>query len=289
MRNVRIANTPVTHATTAATASAPPSAPSPPPPAPQAAAGNLSSAAPPIAGTDIRNENAAASDGLTPRQSAATTVAPDREMPGTIAAACCGDPGFAARYLDGRASVRLDTADRIRTFVGDIPFRPVFLAEIEGFVELTGIEPWAVGHCATRQAGFVARLRAGASPWLSTMDRVRCWIHRELSPDDRRAYLDGIAEAIGIAYQTTSGGAHTGGLNGERTMTNPPKLMTTTAAADYLGLSPRTLERYRVTGGGPRFRKIGRWVRYVPADLANWLDDCARVSTSDDGRAAKEL
>ena len=198
------------------------------------------------------------------------------------------DPGFAARYLDGRTSVRLDTADRIRTFVGDIPFRPVFLAEIEGFVELTGIGPWAVGHCATRQSGFVARLRAGASPWLTTIDRVRCWIQRQLPPGDRRSYLDGIAEATGFASQSASGGAAAYAQNGERRMTTPPKLMTTAAAADYLGLSPRTLERYRVTGGGPRFRKIGRWVRYVPADLANWLDDCARVSTSDDGRAAKE-
>ena len=29
-------------------------------------------------------------------------------------------------------------------------------------------------------------------------------------------------------------------------------------AADFLKLSPRTLEKQRVVGGGPRFRKFGR-------------------------------
>ena len=64
------------------------------------------------------------------------------------------------------------------------------------------------------------------------------------------------------------------------------ELLTTRQAAERLGLSPRTLERYRVTGEGPRFRKIGRWVRYTPEDLVQWLESCARTSTSDNGRAA---
>ena len=69
-------------------------------------------------------------------------------------------------------------------------------------------------------------------------------------------------------------------MDGQRT------LLTTREAAERLGLSPRTLERYRVTGEGPRFRKIGRWVRYTPEDLDRWLEECTRTSTSDDGRAA---
>ncbi len=68
-------------------------------------------------------------------------------------------------------------------------------------------------------------------------------------------------------------------------MKGRPKLLTTREAAERLGLSPRTLERYRVTGEGPRFRKIGRWVRYTPEDLEKWLEGCARTSTSDDGGA----
>ena len=57
------------------------------PPPPPTSPGTSSSAAPPTAGTDSRNENAAASRTPIPRHSAATTVAPEREIPGTIATA----------------------------------------------------------------------------------------------------------------------------------------------------------------------------------------------------------
>ncbi|WP_262924071.1 helix-turn-helix transcriptional regulator [Stutzerimonas nitrititolerans] len=43
-------------------------------------------------------------------------------------------------------------------------------------------------------------------------------------------------------------------------------------AADFLRLSPRTLEKQRVIGGGPRFRKFGRRVMYALADLQAWAD-----------------
>src|SRR5690606_41276416 len=37
-----------------------------------------------------------------------------------------------------------------------------------------------------------------------------------------------------------------------------PKYLTNDEAAGFLRLSPRTLEKQRVIGGGPRFRKFGR-------------------------------
>lgn len=43
-------------------------------------------------------------------------------------------------------------------------------------------------------------------------------------------------------------------------------------AAAFLRLSPRTLEKQRVIGGGPRFRKFGRRVMYAVADLETWAD-----------------
>ena len=70
-------------------------------------------------------------------------------------------------------------------------------------------------------------------------------------------------------------------------MKENPVLLTTAQAAAVLGLSPRTLERYRIVGGGPRFRKIGRWVRYLQSDLDEWLNGCARLTTSDDGSAIR--
>lgn len=57
--------------------------------------------------------------------------------------------------------------------------------------------------------------------------------------------------------------------------------LTTTQAADYVGLSSRTLEKMRVNGGGPTYRKHGRYVRYHVDDLAAWSTDHAHQSTSD--------
>lgn len=63
-----------------------------------------------------------------------------------------------------------------------------------------------------------------------------------------------------------------------------PTYLPTTDAAQYLGLSPRTLEKYRVTGGGPLFHKFGRRVLYSEEDLATWAESKRRRSTSDLGR-----
>ena len=57
--------------------------------------------------------------------------------------------------------------------------------------------------------------------------------------------------------------------------------LTTKQAAAHLELSPRTLERYRVRGGGPPFVSYCNRVRYVRSDLDTWAVDRRRVSTSD--------
>jgi len=60
----------------------------------------------------------------------------------------------------------------------------------------------------------------------------------------------------------------------------------TPAAAKYLGLAPRTLEKMRLTGGGPRYYKLGRAVVYDTDDLGRWVEARARRSTSDTDRVA---
>jgi hypothetical protein len=62
---------------------------------------------------------------------------------------------------------------------------------------------------------------------------------------------------------------------------NDPRYLTNAEAAAWLKLSPRTLEKQRVIGGGPRFRKFGRRVLYAVVDLEQW--SAARVceTTSD--------
>ena len=54
-------------------------------------------------------------------------------------------------------------------------------------------------------------------------------------------------------------------------------------AARFLGVSPRTAEKWRVTGEGPPFLKIGRRVLYDLGDLEDYLASCRRRSTSDPG------
>jgi hypothetical protein len=61
----------------------------------------------------------------------------------------------------------------------------------------------------------------------------------------------------------------------------------TRAAAHILGVSPRTLEGKRVSGGGPPFVKIGGAVRYRLASLEAYLQQQERASTSDPGRGAE--
>jgi excisionase family DNA binding protein len=61
----------------------------------------------------------------------------------------------------------------------------------------------------------------------------------------------------------------------------PPRYLTNDEAAAYLRLSPRTLEKQRVIGGGPRFRKFGRRVMYAATDLDAWADARSFEATSD--------
>ncbi|WP_286830219.1 MULTISPECIES: helix-turn-helix domain-containing protein [Kordiimonas] len=48
-------------------------------------------------------------------------------------------------------------------------------------------------------------------------------------------------------------------------------MLTTQDAAQYLGLAPATLNKWRVYRTGPGFLKLGRAVRYRRADLDDYL------------------
>ncbi len=60
----------------------------------------------------------------------------------------------------------------------------------------------------------------------------------------------------------------------------------TAAAAARLGVETTTLQNWRWSGDGPRYVKVGRLVRYRLSDLADWLDQQTRTSTSDPGSHA---
>ena len=62
----------------------------------------------------------------------------------------------------------------------------------------------------------------------------------------------------------------------------------TAEAARLLGLSPRTLERWRATGAGPSYRKLGRAVRYQISDLKSFAATRTRSSIADRARPADD-
>lgn len=61
----------------------------------------------------------------------------------------------------------------------------------------------------------------------------------------------------------------------------PARYLRTHEAGNFLGLSGRTLEKHRVFGTGPVFRKIGGRVVYAVEDLQAWADKGRQTSTSD--------
>jgi len=58
-------------------------------------------------------------------------------------------------------------------------------------------------------------------------------------------------------------------------------LLTQRQCAEALALSERTLERFRVSGGGPKFGRLGKSVRYRLSDVEVWLASRVVGSTSE--------
>lgn len=62
-------------------------------------------------------------------------------------------------------------------------------------------------------------------------------------------------------------------------ITHATRALTEREVSDLLGLSFATLRAWRHRGQGPRFLRLGRAVRYLPADL----EDFVRASAVDAG------
>ncbi len=52
----------------------------------------------------------------------------------------------------------------------------------------------------------------------------------------------------------------------------PEALLSPQQLADYLGVPIKTVYVWNTTGTGPRRVRVGKHVRYRPADVAAWLD-----------------
>ncbi|MEX3015707.1 helix-turn-helix transcriptional regulator [Gymnodinialimonas hymeniacidonis] len=61
---------------------------------------------------------------------------------------------------------------------------------------------------------------------------------------------------------------------------DPQGLLDEHAVADLICHSVRTIQKWRVTGQGPEFFKLGRSVRYRRSDVLAWVDSRRKGSTS---------
>ena len=62
------------------------------------------------------------------------------------------------------------------------------------------------------------------------------------------------------------------------------RLIDEKVAADFLGVTSRTMQLMRQRGGGSRFVRLSsRCIRYRRVDLRTWADQRLRTSTTDTG------
>lgn len=175
-----------------------------------------------------------------------------------------GDPGFMASLDRGRG-LGLRTVDRLLAFMGLAPVGPAFRREVEAFLNVTGTKAYVFGELALGDPSFVERLRRGASFRLATVARARSWMAGQACAAARAAMRRAVAGAplLGEPDDDTQEG------DSDMTHANGEYLSTRKAAA-ALGLSPRTLDRYRETGRGPAYHRFGQRIVYRRDDLEDW-------------------
>lgn len=61
---------------------------------------------------------------------------------------------------------------------------------------------------------------------------------------------------------------------------NPNQLMTEKEAAELICYTQRALQNWRLRGGGPKYVKIGRSVRYQRSDVLEFIEERKRVHIS---------
>lgn len=202
-----------------------------------------------------------------------------------LGAFAVGDPALIPRIRAG-SSMRLGTADQLLSYMNEEPIGPTFRSEVEVFLSETGIGERRFGSMAAGDPSFVTKLQSGTSPRLSTVQRVQGWMRAHKSELIRAAVARKQAERGKTANASSSDpvakGTRAAAATNPRSddesalgRTTPAEdgskmFFTTSEAAAFLALSPRTLDRYRATGEGPAFFRMGTAIRYARSDLMEW-------------------
>ena len=196
---------------------------------------------------------------------------------GAFGASVYRDRDFVPSLRDGRCP-RLRTVDRALATLGEPPAGPAFLGEVEAFLAVTGVKRSLLGRDATGNPSFVAQLLGGVSPKLATVEAVRTTMKSHASPAEWREIRarSGAMPAILTEAPLPSPRpparpvSRDPGPEGAAGDDTDQCYVDTRAAAERLGLSPSTLARYRITGEGPWYYRLGGCVRYRGEDLEAW-------------------
>jgi predicted DNA-binding transcriptional regulator AlpA len=76
--------------------------------------------------------------------------------------------------------------------------------------------------------------------------------------------------------------------NKVKPVTDRERLLNPAEAGDYLGFTEGWLAKLRMRGGGPKWFRLGRKVRYTRADLDAWISAHRVSNTAEKSQAERE-
>lgn len=195
-----------------------------------------------------------------------------------------GDGGFVASLRKGDEPT-MDMADRALLCMGEPAIGLAFRSEIAAFLLITETNGSELGYRAMGDSSFMTKLNSDVSPRLSAVERIRKWMRKIASYGERVAIARAIAD-LGVpdpvlnpdpaALDAFTEGPQHAAFDGESRPTERSQpieqrlLLTESEAADFLSFKSVTLSRYRYSGDGPAYCKLGGAIRYYRADLLAW-------------------